>query len=230
MTHHLLCFFYALPVWLLSMVALWIESAHGSFDCRIVSPFLPQAVTSTWTVGASAPISSPPVISAEGGALSFLLPVVESLHWARWRQERLEKIRWFGFQPNLPVPLSRKRVGGWLCVHNTSLFLAIHPLLSSHRTWRAGVMARKTGACTASREWLIAEQSRVGSSRAKWMLLTLFAALGCLPWDPRGRSATNGTRRSTSTPQMQPMSFCLLSTRQPDKTLECTLFYPKGRL
>ena len=65
------------------------------------------------------------------------------------------------------------------------------------------------------------------SSRAKWMLLTLFAALGCLPWDPRGRSATNGTRRSTSTPQMQPMSFCLLSTRQPDKTLECALFCPK---
>ena len=142
-------------------------SAHESFDCRIVSPFLPQAVTSTWTVGASAPISSPPVISAEGGPLSFLLPVVESLHWARWRQERLEKIRWFGFLPTLPVPLSRKRVEGWLCVHNTSLFLAIHhPLLSSHRTWWAGVMARKTGACTASREWLIAEQSRVGSSRA----------------------------------------------------------------
>ena len=139
---------------------LWIKSAHGSFDCRIVSPFLPQAVTSTWTVGASAPISSPPVISAEGGALSFLLPVVESLHWARWRQERLEKIRWFGFQPTLPVPLSRKRVEGWLCVHNTSLFLAIHhPLLSSHRTRWASVMARKTGACTASREWLIAEQS-----------------------------------------------------------------------
>ena len=97
----------------------------------------------------------------------------------------------------------------------------------------------RVGRCDGTQDWSLHSQQGVtdcraeqsgSSSRAKWMLLTLFAALGCLPWDPRGRSATNGTRRSTSTPQMQPMSFCLLSTRQPDKTLECAHFYPGSRL
>ena len=188
-------------------------STHGSFDCRDSrSPFLPlQAVTRAGSKdGWGFRPNLEPSCHIGGRQEGFPSSSLSSKAFIELDEDRRGLRKSVGLGPHLPpthlsLAQGREKGGSSRCTIPPPSY-PCPSLLSSHRT-RCGSRCDGTLGWSLHRvtDWWVLSTELTEQSR--WMLLTLFAALGCLPWDPRGSPATNGTRRSTSTPQMQPMSF-----------------------